>query len=300
MPLVMNLASIKHTPPQSIASQNTHSRWRRGIALLTRWSQSSHRKPSSSSHSSSYALSEKHLTDTIQCEDLTAKEFAQLTGIKIRSTESEEEEDTAYEGYYATVPAFMKMASDPQSPPPPQHLNVSQCQLSTHSSRSAQSSESRGRQNLLRIWDSDYWQYSPHYHASTPTLGHLTSSLSTQIYPTKSRSDPVQPIPIHSSLCSEDSALSSVASMCSVRSSSGSTAATSYASDTPFLSHLRRQSTHDTSSQPQRPTNVIQKGRFKIVLGYNDGAGDAPVITLPEQVVEWKRKRADVCSGAHE
>ncbi|KAI9009919.1 hypothetical protein CLU79DRAFT_774507 [Phycomyces nitens] len=279
MPLIMTLASIKHSPPQSISSQTNHSRWRRGLAMFTKWSQNSRNKKRwDNSPTALAAATEKvchrQASSTIKCEDLTAKEFAQLTGIKIRSTDDEYEDE---EAYYATAP----LTTD---------LPINAYQFSVQSARSAQSSESRAKQSLLRIWDSDFWQHQSHTINFHPAV--------SRIHPTKSKSMPVQPIPIHSSACSDHTALSSVGSTFSAHSSSGSTEATSYTShDTPFLSHIRRQSTFaiDPSAKPQqRATNVIQKGRFKIVLGHDHDGTDEQVIALPEQVVEWKRKRTDL------
>ncbi|KAL0078997.1 hypothetical protein J3Q64DRAFT_1697546 [Phycomyces blakesleeanus] len=297
MPLIMTLASIKHSPPPSISSQTAnHSRWRRGLAMFTKWSQNSRNKKRwDNSPTALAAATEKvchrHASSTIKCEDLTAKEFAQLTGIKIRTTDDtssnasyininddETENEDEEEAYYATAP----LTTD---------LPINAYQFSVQSARSAQSSESRAKQSLLRIWDSDYWHHQSHAITFHP------AATNSRIHPTKSKSVPVQPIPIHSSACSDHTALSSVGSTFSAHSSSGSTEATSYTShDTPFLSHIRRQSTFalDPTAKPQqRATNVIKKGRFQIVLGHDHDGTDEQVIALPEQVVEWKRKRID-------
>ncbi|KAG0180367.1 hypothetical protein DFQ28_001361 [Apophysomyces sp. BC1034] len=116
----MTLTALSHNPPPHYHSAN--SKWRKGLALFAKCASNKKRwTPTTLA-----AATEKFIrhrpcpSPEINCEDLTAKEFAELAGIKIKSQETE------------------------LDPPPTQHLTI----------RTAISSDLR---TSPRIWDSDFW-----------------------------------------------------------------------------------------------------------------------------------------------
>ncbi|KAI8097770.1 uncharacterized protein BX664DRAFT_327222 [Halteromyces radiatus] len=252
----MNLVASSNVPPH-IESPTWFKR------LLSRWP----RKRDTAT--SIAAATEKYIrhTSTIQCENLTAKEFAHLTGIHLKD---EEEDD---DNYSQTTRSAL--------------LHVHTPTATIRSSRTTASCKKP------RIWDQDFWQHqqkSSHLSrtntvssSSTPATSNTTESSSSSSH--------------HTTL----SAISGFSSMCSA-----TTTLTTCSGHEAFLTQLRRKSTQLSSySIDGRPCSVIQKGRFKIVVGDHPNQEDDaivgqeqqsdPVIVTPP-VLEWKRKRSQEAS----
>ncbi|KAI8375964.1 uncharacterized protein BYT42DRAFT_546700 [Radiomyces spectabilis] len=145
----MTLTALSHKP-----SQPSMSKWRRGFHIFSKWSS----KKRNHSPTTIAAATEKYVRHrstqpTVKCEDLTAKEFAQLTGIKIIQSHHDDIED-----------------DDDSDQNGDSHLDIHAATvgypLTVHSSRTAMSSESRKPASLPRIWDSDFWHGS--YRKSLP------------------------------------------------------------------------------------------------------------------------------------
>lgn len=85
----MTLAALSHIPAQHQSRGGSSRGWRKGLALFSR---SRHQHQSSSSRMALAAATEKFVRhsppEVIKCEDLTAKEFAQLTGINLDANSS--------------------------------------------------------------------------------------------------------------------------------------------------------------------------------------------------------------------
>ncbi|KAI8146573.1 hypothetical protein BJV82DRAFT_391398 [Fennellomyces sp. T-0311] len=120
----MTLATISYIPAQhssstSTTSSTSSSRWRKGLALFQRNRNKCWSAMTLAAATEKYV---RHKSAEVKCEDLTAREFAQLTGIKIVDAT-------------VTSPSLV--------------LNESTT-LSTES------------QNTPNIWDSDFWQNHHH------------------------------------------------------------------------------------------------------------------------------------------
>ncbi|CAO3683031.1 hypothetical protein G6F56_000585 [Rhizopus delemar] len=123
----MTLVAITYNPPQH--SSFAHSnKWKKGLVSLftNKFHHPSSQGRRYSSPTTVAAATEKILRHkeqpVIKCEDLTAKEFAQMAGIKIKQPEEETE------------------------------TNDLLTQMTTRTEFSSKSSPNK------RIWDSDFWQ----------------------------------------------------------------------------------------------------------------------------------------------
>lgn len=244
----MTLVAIYYNPPTTNNSSNSstfhstssvNSKWRRTLAVFS--SKYHNKRKHKSSPTTAAAATEKVLCHTpkknqpsaVKCEDLTAKEFAQMAGIKIKSTSGSDSEDESLM----------------ESPPQQQETYFAACykndlvdesmlmsQMTSISARTSYSTKS-----CHRIWDSDFWQ-------------------------------------------------------CNEKLIKTNTTKTSQTDDTLFISRLRS-STATTKSCSSNLTvpGVIQKGRFKIVVGQDDCC--EPVNQYHHVVLEWKRKRSDSSSN---
>ncbi|KAI9321324.1 hypothetical protein BX666DRAFT_1874608 [Dichotomocladium elegans] len=119
----MTLAAIQLIPAHQHSVDAR--RWRKGLALFSRRSKHCCSPMALAAGTEKYL---RHSSPEVRCEDLTAREFAQLAGIKIK------------DDFDATTTA------------PPLMLNVNN-QSTTHTSLSSDSVS-----RCPRIWDSDFWQ----------------------------------------------------------------------------------------------------------------------------------------------
>lgn len=160
----MTLVAISYNPPQT-----PESKWKKGFAMFSKWhiTPAKKRRFSCSSPTTAAAATEKVLrqrvSPSVKCEDLTAREFAQMAGIKINLTTDSEETDSAYEEPLGTS------------------------QMTSLTSRTAFSSESRARA-CRRIWDSDFWQCDE----ATANCSISSSSNQDTLFLAKLRSKPSQ------------------------------------------------------------------------------------------------------------
>ncbi|KAJ8659071.1 hypothetical protein O0I10_005109 [Lichtheimia ornata] len=132
----MPLAALQHVPAQTTV--DTGRRWRKGLAVFAR--RFRNHGPTSTAHCSRMAMAaatEKVVWSRppdVKCEDLTAREFAQLAGIKIK----DENEDN-----------MLSTITTATAPPPLMSVN--------NQSTTCTSLSSDSRQQQPRIWDSDFW-----------------------------------------------------------------------------------------------------------------------------------------------
>ncbi|ORY94588.1 hypothetical protein BCR43DRAFT_494266 [Syncephalastrum racemosum] len=141
----MTVAALSYLPAQHSNSTTTAaasgaSRWRKGLAVFSRWHQQHYPSSRRWSHSPTTlaAATEKVICHTkkqdIKCEDLTAQEFAQMTGIKIKEADLLMEEEASVEEDHW---------------------------LTTQSARST---------DRLSIWDSSFWHHGdPHGCSNSST-----------------------------------------------------------------------------------------------------------------------------------
>jgi hypothetical protein len=250
----MTLVAIYYNPPttnnsnssnsSTFHSMNSSSKWKKTLAVLS--SKYHNKRKHKCSPTTAAAATEKVLchtpTTSIKCEDLTAKEFAQMAGIKIKSTSNSESED---ESLMESSPPDSYLATCYKNE---DESMLMMTQMTSISARTALSTKS-----CHQIWDSDFWQCNDTSTCKTKTKKTTTPS--------------------------------------TITSSSSSTRTST--NDTLFISRLRS-STATTCSSLTVP-GVIQKGRFKIVVGQDDCC--EPVNQHHHVVLEWKRKRSDSSSN---
>jgi hypothetical protein len=156
----MTLVAIYYNPPTTTSSNSSSSnsstfhssKWKRTLAVFS--SKYHNRRKHKSSPTTAAAATEKVLCHTpttnqhptsVKCEDLTAKEFAQMAGIKIKSNSGSDSEDESL------------MESPPQetylSCYKSDYESMLMTQMTSISARTALSTKS-----CHQIWDSDFWQ----------------------------------------------------------------------------------------------------------------------------------------------
>lgn len=258
----MTLVAIYYSPASTNSTSskvktttinsNFTSKWKKGIALLS--SKYSHKRKFQCSPTTVAAATEKvlchknnnHHNNNIKCEDLTAKEFAKMTGIKIKSEEDIEIDDEMidYVSVTATAPAHQQQ----------HYLTTSivdepmMTQMTSVSTRTALSSKS-----CHQIWDSDFWQCNLDNNNNKLMKTNTNTTSSTTKTTNNNNNN----------------------------------------NDTLFISRLRSSSSTTDNNNMTVP-GVIQKGRFKIVVGQDDCC--EPVTQHHHVVLEWKRKRSDSSS----
>lgn len=148
----MTLVAIYYNPPTtqdlSLNSTTHHSKWKRGLAFISP-KHYYNKKKYKSSPTTVAAATEKVLCHTkqqqqVKCEDLTAQEFAKMAGIKIKTTDDEEEINNVDQ----TISSYkhdMLTVDEPMM-----------TQMTSFSTRTALSSKS-----CHQIWESDFWQTHP-------------------------------------------------------------------------------------------------------------------------------------------
>ncbi|ORY96436.1 hypothetical protein BCR43DRAFT_491695 [Syncephalastrum racemosum] len=210
---------------------------------------------------------------TLSSEDLTASQFASLTGMKVRKLSGEsdpydDEDEDAMDGpltpdstHHPSIhpnddndedddDISINYAFTNHTALPVQHQNAMLYQVPMARSLSTQS-EQRRRSHLPQIWDSAFWQEQS--KNAKPAL----NPLPLRYYASTSSTSSNRP-----------SSMGSTFSSCS--------------------------SAHSGTERPiQKPNNVIHKGRFKIVVG-QETADDEENDEKPAEpeVLEWRRKRA--------
>lgn len=224
---------------------------------------------------------------TINSEDLTAKEFADITGIRILPEENSIEDDIeVIEGYRRDIDREQRRFSQDEdvimnnATISSRYTNDHHERLSVLSCTSFQSYSTQN--NKLKIWDNEFWS-----HPELPTMATVSRSNTT---------------------CSTNAGKTTALSMSDGglnRKLSTRSTTTTHLSEPPILHELRRMNTTGND------TNFIKKGRFEIHLGNaadGGGGGDASISShgvIDENtnnntdstlsfsdagVLEWKRK----------
>lgn len=277
------MAALSTMPPPS--SYNKH-KWRKSFASMLSKTHLSHKydaatvraaatekvvrhRPQSDDSSQGVALVSPA---TLSSEDLTASQFASLTGMKVRKLSGEsdpyddDDDEDAIDGPL-TPNSTHHPSSDPNDDEDDeddmsanyaftnptgllvQHQNAMLYQVPMARSLSTQS-EQRRRSHLPQIWDSAFWQEQ-----------------------TKNNKPGVNPLPLRYYASTSSTSSNRPSSMGSTFSSCSSA--------------------HSTERPLTKANNVILKGRFKIVVG-QENADDEENDEKPAepQVLEWRRKRA--------
>ncbi|ORX57370.1 hypothetical protein DM01DRAFT_1333997 [Hesseltinella vesiculosa] len=233
----MNVVAASNLPPTC----NESARWFKRLLKYTKKKKPVPKQPTATCMAAATEKCIRRRYSSIQCENLTAREFAHLTGIDIVTTD--EVDDQLY------------INTTHQS-------NLS---LQGATMRSCRTSVSCKKPGIL---DQDFWQLS-----RTSTCQDQTSSVSS---------------------CSNSSHQTSFSAISGFCNNSASTTLTNI--DPDKQKHLA--CVFSSSCNTSRPCSVIQKGRFKIVVGDDpdeqldqDLHHDA-IVSPPPAVVEWKRKRS--------
>ncbi|GAA5815067.1 hypothetical protein MFLAVUS_008573 [Mucor flavus] len=121
----MTLVALSYNPPTN------SSKWKKGLALLSSKLQHKQRSPTTKAAATEKILRHNSTTTIIKCEDLTAKEFAQMAGIKIK------EED------------FLTADDEPM------YLTT---KSTTTYHQMTSISTTLSTKSCHQIWDSDFWQ----------------------------------------------------------------------------------------------------------------------------------------------
>lgn len=197
----MTVAALSYLPAQhsnstSTAATSGASRWRKGLAVFSRWHQQHYSSNRRWSHSPTTlaAATEKVICHTkkqdVKCEDLTAQEFAQLTGIKIKEADLLLEEEASVEEDHW---------------------------LTTQSARST---------DRLSIWDSSFWHHdNPHGCNSSTATTRSCSNTHPRLFALRRHqytktSTNSSDLPSPPSLLSHSSSASSAQSSCCSRGAS--------------------------------------------------------------------------------
>ncbi|KAI8369968.1 hypothetical protein BD560DRAFT_397232 [Blakeslea trispora] len=130
----MTLVAIYHNPPTSFdPAPSSNSKWKRLFSRKKKFNKS----PTTLAAATEKVLcQEQQQKQHIKCEDLTAKEFAQMAGIKIKSSFSSTSSLSDQECDLNTCKSDLMLS-----------------QMTSISTRTATSSKS-----YHHIWDSDFWQ----------------------------------------------------------------------------------------------------------------------------------------------
>ncbi|KAG0175233.1 hypothetical protein DFQ28_002093 [Apophysomyces sp. BC1034] len=259
-------------------SQRRHrlpcEKWRKGLALFSKLS-CSQKKENEKPLTVRAAATEKIVrrrpcpSPGIHSEDLTASQFANITGIKIKKVgkyadgffdlqaDSSDDDDDDDDDDEEDKDEENDNGNDENEEP---------VVMTTTTIYSAPTSTSGSRAKLPRIWESNFWQRNNNNNSRYCPATSFSSSSSNPL--------------------SSDGGFT----LLSTSSTEASTMSLSPPNnETPYISLLRHQSARE------RPTNpsIIQKGRFKIVIGQDDDLTiDKPIITPEKHCVEWKRKRS--------
>lgn len=151
----MTLVAISYNPP------NNSSKWRKGLALLSSKLQHKHlRSPTTKAAATEKILRHHSTTTIIKCEDLTAKEFAQMAGIKIKDDDANDEEiedQVEREFLLANEDGGMYLTTKSTSTYNNQHHQMTSI------------STTLSTKSCHQIWDSDFWVSSNGSDLTTTT-----------------------------------------------------------------------------------------------------------------------------------
>lgn len=146
----MTFVAISYNPPTN------SSKWRKGLALLS--SKLQHHKdksPTTKAAATEKVLRHNSTTTIIKCEDLTAKEFAQMAGIKLK-----EDEILVEDAVYLTTKSSTTFNNNHQMTSISTTLSTKSCH---------------------QIWDSDFWQTNePAKKKKAPTPKKPTNTAHTK------------------------------------------------------------------------------------------------------------------------
>jgi hypothetical protein len=217
---------------------------------------------------------------TVKSEELTAREFADMTGIVIIS---DDQDDDNYQVIDKVETRGSALTTDV----------LHQSSILSGSSIHSAETHAWSIKSKPQIWDSGFWQ--------KPDCCHQQLPIPIQADCTKIDDKPRPPTTKDSTSSSEDttSTMLSVLFSCKTSSSCASSidseplscspgrTATNNAEEPPFISELRRTSCTSAIKRNDQGGVVIKKGRFHICLGDTQ---DTQIPTTDEECIKWKRK----------
>ncbi|KAG2175611.1 hypothetical protein INT43_001258 [Umbelopsis isabellina] len=219
---------------------------------------------------------------TVKSEELTAREFADMTGIKIIS-DDEPDDDTHVMDRVETRASGL--TAD----------RVHQSTITTTSSVHSADTHACSIKCKPQIWDSGFWQKPESCMAQCSPCEQIPiQAIHVKI------DDKPRPNTLHTSTASSEDTTSTLftcntASSCSSSVDSDTVLSRSQQHDSnketeaPFISNLRRASCTSNVKRNEQGGVVIKKGRFHICLGDTQDT-DIPSSTEDDTIREWKRK----------
>lgn len=214
---------------------------------------------------------------TVKSEELTAREFADMTGIKIIS---DDQDDDHYQVIDKVETKGSALTADV----------LHQSSILSGSSIHSAETHAWSIRSKPQIWDSGFWQKPDGSQLPIPILADCT----------KIDDKPRPPTTKDSTSSSEDTTSTMLSNLFSCKTSSscassidseplscspGQTA--NEVEEPPFISQLRRTSCTSALKRNDQGGVVIKKGRFHICLGDTQ---DTQIPTTDEECIKWKRK----------
>lgn len=226
---------------------------------------------------------------TVKSEELTAREFADMTGIKIIS---DDEHDDGYRSDVMTTHTMDRVETRGSA------LTADVLhQSSITTTSSIHSTEAWSIKSKPQIWDSGFWQKPD---SCMPQCSPCQHPIPIHITPQKIDD---KPRPQSTTTSSEDttSTMLSTGFSCKTASSCASSIDSELLSSSPrthddnnvaeppFISQLRRTSCASAIKRNEQGGVIIKKGRFHICLGDTQDT-HIPSSSDEECIREWKRK----------
>ncbi|CAO3608803.1 unnamed protein product [Mucor hiemalis] len=163
----MTLVAISYNPPNT-----THSKWRKGLALLSSKLHTNKRYKNNTTRAAATEKILRHNANTpksvvVKCEDLTAKEFAQMAGIKIKTSEEILDEDLSSSG--------SSYCNDEDNI----YLTTKTTNTFNNNHQMTSISTTLSTKSCHQIWESDFWQCDNKSASNNDKLTKTNTTLST-------------------------------------------------------------------------------------------------------------------------
>lgn len=157
----MTLVAISYNPPNTTTSTAPHSKWRKGLALLTSKLHTTKRYKYNTTRAAATEKILRHNSNTpvvVKCEDLTAKEFAQMAGIKIKTTD-EMCDNNNNEDLLHLSNSSSNSSGDSSYDEENVYLTTKTTNTFNHNHHQMTSiSATLSTKSCHQIWESDFWQ----------------------------------------------------------------------------------------------------------------------------------------------
>lgn len=152
----MTLVAISYNPPNTTTTP--HSKWRKGLALLTSKLHTTKRYKNNTTRAAATEKILRHNSNTpvvVKCEDLTAKEFAQMAGIKIKTSDEMCDEDLIHLSNSSNSSGGSSSSYDEENV----YLTTKTTNTFNNNHHQMTSiSATLSTKSCHQIWESDFWQ----------------------------------------------------------------------------------------------------------------------------------------------